>query len=94
MKILDMPRSVARAFGSRAQVINKEISGIEEGCDWVVGTNGRTGKDVMYNVAYLGETPLTHIERKMVKEKMADKDSYDLTKVFKSCSLEEAEERL
>jgi hypothetical protein len=32
MKILDMPRTVARAFGSRAEIISKEISGIKEGC--------------------------------------------------------------
>jgi hypothetical protein len=94
MKILDMPRSVARAFGSRAKVLNKEIAGIKEGCDWVIGTNGRTGKDVVYHVAYLEETPLTQAERKMVEDKKADKDGYDLEKVFKSYPLEEAEVKL
>ena len=94
MKILDMPRTVARAFGSRAKILNKEIAGISEGCDWVIGTNGRTGKVVVYHVAYFEETPLTQAERKMVEAKMDDKDGYDLEKVFKSYPLEEAEVQL
>ena len=91
MKILDMPVSVARAFGSRAEIVGKKISSSEEGCDWAIGTNGKTGKDVRYNVVYLEETPLTYTEQVMVEERMADKD---LTKIFKSCSFQEAEEKL
>jgi hypothetical protein len=94
MKILDMPVSVARAFGSRVEIVGKKISGKEEGCDWAIGTNGKKGKDVRYNVVYLQETPLTQAEQEIVKKRMSDKETFDLTKVFKSCSLEEAEERL
>ncbi len=94
MKILDMPKSVAKAFGSRAEIIRREISGIKEGCDWVVGTNGRTGKDVRYNVAYQEETPLTHSEQEMVDDRREDKDGFDLTKVFKSYGFDEAEEKV
>ena len=60
----------------------------------MIGTNGRTGKDVVYNVAYLSETPLTQAEQDMVDDRIADKNSFDLTKVFKSHSLEEAEVKL
>ena len=94
MKILDMPRSIARTLGSREEIIKKKISGSKEGCDWGIGTNGKTGKDVRYIAAYLEETPLTEEEIQMVKDRKADKDSYDLIKVFKSHSLEEAEEKL
>lgn len=94
MKILDMPVSVARALGSRAKIIGKKISGSQEGCDWAIGTNGKTGKDVRYEAVYMEETPLSCAERQMVKDRMADKDSFDLTKVFKSCSSDEAENKL
>jgi len=94
MKVLDMPTSVARSFGSRAEIVGKKISSSKEGCDWAIGTNGKTGKDVRYNIVFLEETPLTQAEQEMVKNRMADRDSFDLTMIFKSCSYEEAEERL
>ena len=94
VKILDMPTSVARTFGNRTEIVDRKISGIDEGCDWVIVSNGKKGKDVRYDAFYLEETPLTEEEKEMVKSKMEDKDSFDLTKVFESNSFEEAEERL
>jgi len=38
MKVLDMPTSVARTFGSRAEIVGKKISSSKEGCDWAIGT--------------------------------------------------------
>ncbi len=94
LKILDMPASVARAFGSRVEIVGKKISGAKEGCDWAIGTNGKKGKEVRYEVVYLSETTLTQAELEMVNKRMADKENYDLTKVFKSCSFDEAEAKL
>ena len=94
LKILDMPRSVARAFGNRASLLGKKISGAKEGCDWAVVTNGKRGKDVRYEVFYIEETPLTEAEKKMVENRKESDGHFDLTKIFKSYSFDEAEERL
>ena len=94
MRILDMPKSVARTIGRRVEMVGKKISGNQEGCDFAITTNGKKGKDVRYEVVYLEETPLTQAEQEMVKDRMADKESFDLTKVFKSDGFKEAEEKL
>lgn len=95
MKILDMPVSVARAFGSRMEIVGKKISGAKEGCDWAIGTNGKAGKDVRYEAVYLEETPLTQAEQEMVEDRKSEKDGYfDLRKIFKSNNYEEAEEKI
>ncbi len=94
MKIIDMPKSVAQTIGRRKEIVGKKISGLKEGCDWAIGTNGKKGKDVRYEAAYIEESPLTHQEVEMVKDRMADKESFDLTKVFKSHGFKEAEGKL
>lgn len=62
--------------------------GIREYCK--ASCRGLAGTSLLH----LKETPLTESEQKMVKDKMADKESFDLTKVFKSYSFKEAEEKL
>ena len=95
LKILDMPVTVARGFGNRAEIVGKKISGRQEGCDWAIVPNGKTGKNVRYEVVYVDETPLTEEEVKMLEERKSDEDRhFDLTKIYKSVSFEEAEERL
>ncbi len=95
MKILDMPKSVARAFGNRQALAGKGIAGVNEGCDWSIITNGKKGKDVRYQAVYLEETPLTQAEQQMVEDQKSEKNGYfDLTKIFKSQSFKEAEEKL
>ena len=94
LKILDMPVTVARTLGNRVALVGKKISG-QEGCDWSIITNGRQGKDVRYEAVYLEETPLSCSEKKMVEDQKSEKDGhFDLTKIFKSYSFEEAEEKL
>ncbi len=93
LKILDMPVTVARGFGNRAK-IGKKISQIKEGCDWAIVTNKKRGKDVRYEVVYIDETPLSEDEKKMVADRKEAEGHFDLTKIFKSCSFDEAEERL
>ena len=68
MKILDMPVSVARAFGNREKRLDREIAGIYEGCDWLIDTNGRTGKEVRYEAVYLEDTFLTSSEVELVED--------------------------
>lgn len=95
LKILDMPASVARAFGNREALAGKKIAGIAEGCDWSVITNGKQGMEVRYDVVYIEESPLSCAERQMVEGHKSEQDGhYDLMKIFKSCSFEEAEEKL
>lgn len=95
LKILDMPISLARAFGTRAELIGCKISGAKEGCDWSIITNGKQGKNVRYEAVFIEETPLTDVEKQMVKNRKSDEDSYfDLTKIFKSYGFKEAEEIL
>ncbi len=95
MKVLDMPVSIARAFGKRQALIGKAISEFDEGCDWQIMTNGRTGKEVRYDAVYLKESPLTEEEKKMVEDQKEGKDGYyDLRHMFKGLSFEEAEEKL
>ncbi len=95
MKILDMPKSVARAFGNRQVLAGKGIAGIYEGCDWSIITNGKKGKDVRYETVFLEETPLSCAEKKMVEDQKSEKNGhFDLTKIFKSQSFNEAEEKL
>lgn len=44
---------------------------------------------------YIEETPLSDSEKQMVEEKKSEKDGhYDLRKIYKSHSFEEAEEKL
>jgi hypothetical protein len=95
LKILDMPQSVARAFGTRAKLIGCNISGAVEGCDWKIITNGKSGKDVRYEAVYIEETPLTEAEKQKVESRKSEEGRYfDLTKIFKSYSFKEAEEQL
>ena len=95
MKILDMPVSVARGFGNRELLIGKKIAGEFEGCDWSITTNGKQGKEVRYEVVYLKESPLSCAEKKMVEDhKSGTYGHFDLTKIFKSNSFEDAEEKL
>jgi hypothetical protein len=95
MKILDMPVSVARAIGNREALIGKKVAGENEGCDWSITTNGKQGMDVRYEVVCLEETSLTQTEKGMLKYQRSEKGGYyDLTKIFKSCSFEEAKGKL
>ena len=95
LKILDMPASVARALGNRESLLGKKIAGNQEGCDWSIITNGKKGKDVRYEAVYIEETPLSLEEQEMVKNrKNAEDRDFDLTKIFNSCSFQDAEEKL
>ena len=95
MRILDMPKTVARTFGNRQALAGKGIAGIAEGCDWSIITNGQKGKDVRYEVVYLEETPLTYSEQIMVEVQKSEKNGhFDLMKIFKSCSFKDAEDKL
>ena len=90
-----MPVSVARGFSRRASIIGKKISGTNEGCDWKIMDNGQKGKDVRYEVVYIEETPLSDAEQKLVEDKKASNEGhFDLTRIFKSCSFDEAEKIL
>lgn len=95
MKILDMPTSVFSSIGNRMVTTGKEISTVEEGCDWAITTNGKQGMDVRYQVDYLEENYLTRREQNMVEDQKIDKRrKYDLTKTFPSYDFLEAEEKL
>ena len=95
MKILDMPKSVATSFGNRQSCIGKEIAEYNEGCDWMITTNGRQGKDVRYETVYLEDTFLTNTEVELVEDQKTGKyGHYDLNKIFKSLNFEEAEKKL
>jgi hypothetical protein len=94
LRILDMPMSVAKTFGSRVALVGSKISGVD-GCDWAIVTNGKQGKDVRYETVYLKETPLSEAEKQMVEERKSEKDgNFDLTKTFKSYDFAEAEGKL
>ena len=95
MKILDMPLSVVRAIGRRQALVEKPISGIAEGCDWKIVTNGKKNKEVRYEAVYLIESPLTEAEQQMLKDKsQANPAKFDLSKMFKCLSFLEAEQKL
>ena len=95
MKILDMPKSVATSFGNRQSRIGKEIAEYNEGCDWMIMTNGRQGKEVRYETVYLEDTFLTNAEIELVEDQKTGKyGHYDLNKIFKSLNFEEAEKKL
>ena len=90
-----MPFSVARTFGNREALIGKKIADENEGCDWSIITNGKTGTDVRYEAVYLEESPLSRSEKQIVKEQKSEKNGYfDLRKIFKSHSFKEAEKKL
>ncbi|MHB9070254.1 MAG: hypothetical protein ACYC54_07775 [Sedimentisphaerales bacterium] len=95
MKILDMPPSIARSLGSREALLGKHIAGEVEGCDWSIITNGKKGKDVRYEAVYIEETPLSCSDKQTVEDKKSEQGChYDLRNIFKSCSFEEAENKL
>jgi hypothetical protein len=95
MKILDMPKSVAKSFSNRQVRVGKEIAEYNEGCDWLIDTNGRQGKDVRYETVYLEDTFLTNAEVELVEDQKTGKyGHYDLNKIFKSLNFEEAEKKL
>ena len=90
-----MPKSVATSFGNRQSRIGKEIAEYNEGCDWMIMTNGRQGKEVRYETIYLEDTFLTHSEIELVEDQKTGKyGHYDLNKIFKSLNFEEAEKKL
>jgi len=94
MKILDMPESVIKVFQRRKQITNKEISGVNEGCDWAIMTNGQKGLNVKYDAVYIKESPLTEEEQKIVETERKTREKYDLIEVCRPCSFNEVEERL
>ena len=95
LKVLDFPLSVARSIGNRQVASGKQISGVKEGCDWQIMTNGRTGKEVRYDTVYLNDSILTESEIQMIKDKRESKDSkFNLMDIFKPLNLTEAEEKL
>ena len=95
MKILDMPRFVASEIGKRDALAGKKISGIDQGCDWKIGTNGEKGIDVRYTVNYVEDSYLTGTEKNIVEDRKLDnKRPYDLTKVFAGDSFLDANDKL
>ena len=95
LKILDMPISLARVFGNRELLVGKRMAGDKDGCDWKISTNGKKGFDVRYEAVYIEETPLSKAEKQMITNRRANKNKhFNLTKIFKSCSFKEAEEKL
>jgi hypothetical protein len=87
MKVLEMPKSVFSMIDKQTQSGKKKISEQEEGCDFKISTNGKTGMDVRYTVDSEKDTSLTDIEKHMILVQQANKKRpYDLTKLFKSCS--------
>ena len=95
MKILDMPKSVAISFSDRQVRIGKKIAEYNEGCDWMIMTNGKQGKEVRYEVVYLEDTFLTSSEIELVEDHKSGKyGHYNLTKIFIPHNFEEAEKKL
>lgn len=86
LKVMEMPQSVFTDIGKQAKTTQKKISDPEEGCDFSISTNGKTGLDVRYTVEPLDETSLTDIEKhKILVQQANQKRPYDLTKLFKTC---------
>ena len=95
MKVLDMPKSVATSFSDRQLRIGKMISEYNEGCDWMVMTNGKAGIEVRYEVVYLEDTILSKAEIELVEDQKTGKyGHYDLNKIFIPLSFEKAEKKL
>jgi len=95
MKILDMPKSVATSFGNREKRLGKIIAEYNEGCDWLIDTNGKQGKEVRYETVYLKDTFLTSPEVELVEDQKTGKyGHYDLTKIFTPLSFKKAEKKL
>ena len=87
IKVLEMPKFVFNAIGKQSKSGKKKISEQEDGCDFRITTNDKTGMDVRYTVDYEKDTSLTDIEKHMILVQQANKKRpYDLTKLFKSCS--------
>jgi len=95
MKVLEMPKFVFNAIGKQSKSGKKKISDMEDGCDFSISTNGKTGLDVRYTVDYVEETALTGFERHIVEDRKTDKKRpYDLTKMFKTCGYLDAGAKL
>ena len=95
MKILDMPHFVVSEIRNQDTLAGKTVSGLEQGCDWKISTNGKKGMDVRYKVKYLEETSLTGFEQNIVEDRKTDKKMpYDLTKVFAGDSFLDANDKL
>ena len=91
LKILDLPMSVSRTIGNHESLAGKKIPGIEQGCDWRIITNGKTGMDVRYEAIYIEETPLTEAQKDMIKNSGIEQD---LSKIFKPLNFEDAEKKI
>lgn len=95
LKVLEMPKFVFSAIGKQSKSGKKQISDMEDGCDFSISTNGKTGLDVRYTVEPLDETSLTDIEKhKMLVQQANKKRPYDLTKLFKTCGYLDASVKL
>ena len=95
LKILGMPASVAEALSSREALVGRQIASIDEGCDWIIVSNGLTGENIRYETVYLEETPLSQAETDMVNIRVNDgRGIYDVFAYLNSYSFAEAEEEL
>ncbi len=93
--VLDMPVSVAQSISRQYALTKKPISGINDGCDWQILSNGKQGKEARYNTVYLHESPLSEAEKQMIKDKVQSNPGiFDLSKMYTPLSFEQAEQKL
>ena len=92
VKIMEGPQTVFREFRNRFEATGDKPGGGADGGDWQIKITG-VGLNTNYAITFLNQTPLTDEEKEKIKEELGgDKDK--LQKIFKFCTVEEAEAKL
>lgn len=81
VKIIEFPHDVYEQIGQYYEVTGKNPGSAKEGCDFIVK------KD---NITFVGETPVTQNEKKMVKE-IIDQDKNFIPNYYANISISEEE---
>ena len=92
VKIMEGPQTVFREFRNRFEATGEKPGGGADGGDWQIKVTG-AGLGTSYSTIFINQTPLTDDEKEKIKEELGG-DKEKLQKIFKFCTVEEAEAKL
>jgi len=92
VKIMEGPQTVFREFRNRFEATGEKPGGGADGGDWQIKITG-AGLNTSYSTIFINQTPLTDDEKEKIKEELGG-DKEKLQKIFKFCTIEEAEAKL
>lgn len=92
VKIMEFPISVYSQFRSSFEATGKKPGSGQKGGDWQIKVAG-AGFNTTYTTTFIQDSPLSDEEKEKVKVALGG-DAEKLKKIYKFCTLEEAEKKL